>query len=209
MWKWIVQAVPGLPLFGEIFLFVMKIALLGHSFVRDLESHALTTESEHNFRYFWKPGSCFNYWLSRPSQLEDCIAFKPDILYIVLGSNSIVDSIPLCETKQKAKSFYSLLRSDLPVSIIVQCEIENRYLSFYNYKGTPPHLDYHRLRRRLNQYICSDKTIDFFCNIGGPGRLDKEVFYKRDKIHLNSAGLECYWDCLGSHIDFVISKIKQ
>ena len=132
--------------------------------------------------------------------------YASELIYIVLGSNSIVDSIPLCETKQQAKAFYRLLRDLLPDTTIVQCEIENRYLTCFNHKGTPPHSDYHRLRRRLNQYLCTDKSINYFCSIGGPGRLDKEEYYKRDKIHLNSAGLDCYWDCINSHVDFVISK---
>ena len=187
----------------------MKIALLGHSFVRDLEHNASTIESVHNFCYFWKSGSCFDYWCNRPSKLEECIAFKPDLIYVVLGSNSIVDSIPLCETKQKAKSFYRILKRDLPDTTIVQCEIEDRYLACFNHKGTPPHLDYHKLRRRLNQYLCADKTINYFCSIGGPGRLDNEHYYKSDKIHLNASGLELYWDCISSHIEFVISKIKE
>lgn len=186
----------------------MKIALLGHSFVRDLSIHTAVLESAHDFRYFWKPGSCFEFWCNKPYQLADCIAFKPDFIYIILGSNSIVDSIPLSETKQKAKFFYELLRTKLPNAIIVQCEIEDRYLASSNRKGTPPHIEYHRLRRRLNRYICSDKTIDFFCNVGGPSRLDNEEFYRKDKIHLNAAGLKRYWACLFSHIDFVIAKIK-
>ena len=186
----------------------MKIALLGHSFVHDLEYHALGTDSVHEFRFYWKPGSCFDFWNGKPRQLLDCIAYKPDVLYIVLGSNSIVDSIPLSGTKQNAKSFYETLKIELPDTILVQCEIEDRFLSAFNHKGTPPHVDYHRLRRRLNQYLSKIKTIDYFCNVGGPGRLDNEDFYKRDKIHLNTAGLDKYWDCLSSHLAFIVSSAK-
>ena len=186
----------------------MKVALLGHSFVRDLEAHARASASgsAHAFAYFWKPGSCFNHWLNWPSQLRECITFNPDIIYIVLGSNSIVESILLCETKQNAKSFYKALKEALPSTLIIQCEVESRYLCYPNSRGTPSHTEYHRLRRRLNQYLCSDKTKDFFCNIGGPGRLDDEKFYKSDKIHLNSLGLQQYWSCINNHLDYIIAN---
>ena len=186
----------------------MKIALVGHSFVRDLESHGSPLALAHDFAFFWKPGSCFDFWSRYPRQLQLCVNFAPDIIYVILGSNSIVDSIPLCETKQNAKELYRLLREELPGAFIVQCEIEDRYLSVVNYKGTPPHVEFHKLRRSLNKHLGSNRAIDSFCNIGGPGRLDNENFYKSDKIHLNASGLSCYWDCLGSHIDFIISKLN-
>ena len=186
----------------------MKIALLGHSFVRDLESSTSVLEG-YEFKYFWKPGSCFEYWCRKPHQLQDCIAFAPDIVYVILGSNSIVESIPLCVTKQNAKTLYNLLREELPGTSIIQCEIEDRFLSSSNHWGTPAHSEYHKLRRSLNKYLSSLKIIDSFCSIGGPGRLDNSNFYKRDKIHLNSAGLDCYWDCLRTHIEYFVSKSKH
>ena len=184
----------------------MRVALLGHSFVRDLSyARVSSSDSAHTFAYFWRPGSCFTYWLNWPSQLRDCISFNPDIIYIVLGSNSIGGQL-LCEIKQNAKSFYKLLKEALPSTLVVQCEVENRYLVHPNSRGTPSHSEYHRLRRRLNQYFSSDKTKDFLCNIGGPGRLDDEKYYKGDKIHLNSLGLQQYWSCIDNHLDFVLAN---
>ena len=186
----------------------MKVALLGHSYVRDLEtfSFSLPGNSVHTFRYYWKPGSCFDYWNAKPLQLLDCISFQPDIIYIILGSNSIVDSLPLCETKAKALGLYKYLKTALPSTLIVQCEIEDRFLVKPNSRGTPSHSVYHKLRRKLNVYLSKAKDPDFFCNIGGPGRLDDLKYYRRDKIHLNSLGLAKYWSCIENHLSYVISN---
>lgn len=186
----------------------MKVALLGHSYVRDLETYSFSLPSSpiHTFRYFWKPGSCFDYWNSKPLQLFDCISYQPEIIYIVLGGNSIVASLPLHQTKRKALCLYEYLKTTLPSTLIVQCEIEDRYLVRSNSRGTPSHSDYHKLRRRLNLYLCKAKDTDFFCNIGGPGRLDDLKYYRGDRIHLNSLGLSKYWSCIENHLSYVISS---
>ena len=89
----------------------MKVAIIGHSFVRDLESlsvynFALVNNTECEIRYYYINGSCFHTWSAWPLKLIDCFAFRPDIVFTVLGGNTISEFEPIALLKSRATAFF-------------------------------------------------------------------------------------------------------
>ena len=122
----------------------LKVGILGHSIVRDLGSLGnlfgrIEGDSYYELRFFSIPGSCFSTWLRWPEQLHSVFDFEPEVLFVVLGSNSLKDSESVRDIARSANIFLEILRNNLDSSKLVLCQVENRYLSIANRHGTPPH----------------------------------------------------------------------
>ena len=194
----------------------LRVAILGHSYVRDLESltvysGVLNDNKPYEIKYFFKEGSCFDYWLDWPQLLHDCIEFNPDILFIILGGNSLKEHVRVSLIKQKAKTFFQVIRNNLPNVKLVFCQVENRYLERSNRFGTPPYSRYRLIRNKLNKALQKLTNKDFLCCIAllaGPRRLDRLELYRSDSVHLSKPGIKLYFEIILKTLNYIWRKIK-
>lgn len=171
-----------------------KVAILGHSIVRDLNSlgsyHGIISENHtYTLQFFYISGSCFRTWLDWPQKLHNLVEWEPHLVFLVLGSNSVLSKDSVKDLIAQARTFYQVLRNSLSEVIIVQCQIELRYLDSFDCRGNPPRAIYRSLRNTANKALLKCPLKDHFCMIGGKGRLDNEELYRPDKIHFKGEGL--------------------
>lgn len=193
---------------------VIRIAIIGHSYVRDIKKLSIEDgvffDGKHfQIKYFFEPGSCFDFWLNWPDQLHECVEYNPDIIYTILGGNSLIRGVKIPDLKFKAESFFQILRNNLSKSVLIPCQVENRYLSTVNKFGTPPFAEYRVLRDKFNHALRKVSQKDYMCCIGGPGRLDNKEYYIADNIHLNKEGLELYFGLIIKSLNYVWERIRN
>ena len=191
---------------------VVRVAILGHSYVKNL--HALSIKNgyldngtEFEIKYFFKGGSCFEYWLDWPQKLHDCLEYKPHILFIVLGGNSLVENVRVSHIRKQAITFFKVIKNNLPKVILVPVQVECRFLESVNKFGTPPYSRYRLIRNKLNKAFQKIENKDFLCCIAGKNRLDNIEYYCSDRIHLNSQGIKLYFRCIIKTLNFISCKV--
>ena len=192
----------------------LKVAILGHSYVRDLESLSiyegfLNDNTPYEIKYFFEADSCFDFWLNWPQILHDCIEFQPNILFVVLGSNSLVENVRVSFIKRKAQIFFEIIKNNLPNVKLVPCQVENRYLKTSSPSGTPPFERYRLIRNKLNKPLQVLPSKDFLCCIAGPRRLDKIELYHSDRINLNTKGIQLYFEIIVKTLNYICQKSKR
>lgn len=188
---------------------MLKIGFVGHSFVRDLESIKDSEWKLENGRateckYFFIPGSCYKNWVEFPQELHDLIDFKPDILVVYLGGNSIVATVSDADIKHYAKIFFDIIRNNLPKVILIASEIELRFVAPVNRFETPTVDEFKRRRNGFNFFLRKCKKINFLAQIGGPSRLDDIKLYKPGGIHLNEEGIRKLDRMLKNTIEYAV-----
>ena len=188
----------------------LKVAFISHSFGRDLESLGVDRNHLQNreldLRFYYKSGGCFDYFIDWPPQLHELVEFKPAIIFIALGGNSLKETVPLSKLKDNAKVFLEILRNNLPNAKLVPVQVELRFLTVENRFGTPKYETYKVLRDRFNKILQGLKERDYFCCIAGKNRLDDRKYYRSDLIHLNRLGLELYMRFIYRTITYISSK---
>ena len=97
----------------------MKVLLYGHSYVRRLEQLGnwnreitLNNGSKVDCQFLFKafPGEDYDYFLNNPQEFNIINLIKPDVVVVILGGNSIVNSISNSAIKLKATEFYGKFR---------------------------------------------------------------------------------------------------
>ena len=158
-----------------------RVAVIGHSIVRDLASlrpdgGPVDENLSYDFKFFFKSGACFETFFAWPPELENLIARDPDLVFVILGSNSVQTDHSVKALIQNAYIFYEILRNNLrPNARIVQCQIESRFLTTTDRHGNPPKEVYRRLRNKANKALLKCPKKDHFCMVGGRGRRRKIV----------------------------------
>lgn len=185
---------------------IKKVAYLGHSYVRDLESLGhysgdFSDTESYLIDFFYIPGSKFLTWLDHPNQLQDCIDWKPDYLVVVLGGNSIVEDISDKELQEHCCSFFKVLRESLPRTILIATQVELRFNKVPNWHNAPGPEEFRKRRNKFNYFLRFFKEKNFLALIAGPGRLDNETLY-RDSVHLNDSGLLLFSECLARTVSY-------
>ena len=90
----------------------LKVLIFGHSYVRDLKDfdiHISRRGIEVVYEYF--PGASFNTFIRDPSLIERAVTCHPDLVIVILGGNSIKDSIPKPSLFKICREFYATLRN--------------------------------------------------------------------------------------------------
>ena len=169
----------------------------------------ITTEDETKFeiKYYSIPGSTFSDWIAFPSELHQCVQWKPDFVVVCLGGNSIVDSVSDYELQDRCKRFYSVLRHFLPNSILIATQVELRFVKSKDRHGTPSVEEFAKRRNKFNRFLRTFQGKDFLATIGGKGCLDNSKYY-RDSYHLTKEGLYIYFDCLINTVKFAKKNPK-
>ena len=190
-----------------------KLALLGHSYVRDLASlgeHEITVSgAKFSLNYFSIPGATFSSLISNSVHLESVKSYKPDYIVVILGGNDLKIDVELSQVYKDCSTFYEKLREFCPNSIIIASQIENRFYEANNRFNSPPAKTFDYLRRHFNRFLKNKPFIDFLLQVQGPNRLDKRDYY-RDDVHLSRSGLSKYFTIIECTITFVyLNKLKS
>ena len=188
-----------------------KVAILGHSIARDLNSLGafngiISEDHSYTLQFFFISGSCFRTWLDWPQKLHDLIEWEPHLIFLVLGSNSVLSKDSVKNLVKEAETFYRVLKNSLPQVVIVQCQIELRFLDRFDFRGNPPRSIYRSLRNTANKALLKCPLKDHFCMIGGKGRLDDETLYRPDKIHFTREGLSRFRAIIRHTIVYIVRK---
>ena len=190
----------------------LRVACLTHSYGRGLESVASQGGNIDgrplDFRFFYKSGKCFEYFIDWPSELHDLVEFNPSIVFIALGGNSIKDSIRVKHLAEKANILLKILRNNLAKAKLVVVQVERRFLKETNRFGTPPAERFRLIRNKLNKALQASPNKDFMCCIAGANRLDSEKYFCADKIHLNDLGYKYYVKQMVRTIQYVMTQDK-
>ena len=129
----------------------MKLLILGHSYVRDLSklgvSYITHERNVIDVKYVAYPGASYDLFLRDPSKLTAVLSYKPDIVMVVLAGNAIHRVISNYELFNKCKSFYQLLREELPNAIIISAQTELRFHNTVNAFGAPKGDEYRKKER--------------------------------------------------------------
>ena len=120
---------------------------------------------------------------------------QPDFVLTIMGANSISTLVTVGAVTAEASQFFYMLRDMFktinPQGQIIASQLPLRFVRDpRNKHHTPSPKVFKRFRDRVNAKLCSLKTIDHILAIGGPGRLDDERFFKKDKVHLKPRGLD-------------------
>ena len=189
----------------------MKIAILGHSYVRDLATlgNFSTSIQQQDFeiQYFSFPGARYSKFLADTRLLDGLIHESPEFLVVILAGNSILHKFDNKTIYDQCKQFYTYLRQKLPNTIIISAQVELRYYSPNNSWGAPSGDEYKNRRNTINTFLSRFKLKDSLLMIAGPGRLDNPEYY-RDEVHLNNDGLKKYFSCILSAVEFSYRKFK-
>ena len=110
----------------------MRVALFGHSYVRDLQNYLDRNRLQlcdlrdgifFQAETFGFPGATFARFVEEPNLLNDLVSFCPDIVCVVLGGNDLKTDYPLTNVRADCRRFYDLLKSRLPNCYIIAGQI--------------------------------------------------------------------------------------
>lgn len=190
---------------------LMKLLVLGHSYVRDLATLGVNNlafgHTSIDVTYSAHPGAGYDKFLENPTLLTESLECKPDIVVVILGGNSILRDVTNFELFHKCRTFYELLRRELPQATIIAAQIELRFFDEPNRFGVPRAEIFKKRRNELNKYLNRLKLKNNMLIIAGPGRLDHKE-HNRDEVHLNRQGLRVYMSILKSTVLFVLDNRK-
>ena len=176
----------------------MRIAIVGHSFVRDLSNLGdtegiLPNQTKYTVQYYSIPGSTVFDWAKNPKEFRDCVSWNPDFVVVVLGGNSITDNNSDSDIRRKYNDFLDLIDEKLPFAKIVATQVELRDYQVPNKFHAPAFTEFKRRRDRFNDFLRRNKGVHFRACVGGPKNLDDfELYYQSEgkhKVHLNQFGL--------------------
>ena len=189
-----------------------KLALFGHSYVRDLaslgESEIFVSGVRFCLNYFSVPGATFSTFASNPVHIENLKIYKPDYIIVVLGGNDLKIDVELSQIYEDCSVFYKNLREICPDSVIIASQIENRFYELDNRFNSPPAKTFDYLRRHFNRFLKNKPFKDFLLQVQGPNRLDKKENY-RDSVHLSHSGLRKYFAIIRSTLSYALeNKIR-
>lgn len=193
----------------------MHVVIFGHSYVRDLECYGDLIRGGHGVTITYKsfPGRDFRHFNRRPELIEGAITGVPDIVIVILGGNSILDSIPKACLFEQCRKFYSFLRNFLneinPACKIVAAQCELRFYKPSNRYGAPGPEEFRIKRNYFNTYIRRMNLKDNLLIVAGPGRLDHQKYYRSDGIHLNDSGLRLYASLVSSTLWYIMNHCRS
>lgn len=183
----------------------MRIAIFGHSYVRDLQSldqyQINLKNTRANLFYFSFPGACFKDFFCKEKRFKDIVSCAPNIVIVLLGGNDIKVTHDLNIVKEDCKTFFLLLKSILPNSKIIASQIEHRHLKYVNKHQSPKEDLYRKLANCYNRWLVRQLFKDKLLIINGFNKLSEETYFKSDGVHLNLKGLELLFDLIVKCVD--------
>jgi len=176
---------------------MIKVALLGHSYVKYLPQHMDSPFSNENgtefhCNYFYRSGATFASMIN-DDILQEIREFHPDIILVIMGGNDIKDDVDNKKIYDRCLDFYKKIQEDVPAAAVIAAEVEMRFYEEGNNWGCPTEDTFNKRRRCLNKFVYKHCPIEDMMYLGGPGiGLNTRENFMDDGVHLNSAGLEIY-----------------
>ena len=194
----------------------MKVLIYGHSYVRDLSQKCTWEDSlvvggnetvEYQFRYF--PGKDYEFLLNNPGEFELLSDINPDVIVVVLGGNSVVNSKTNSEIKDFILCFYKRLHECLPRAIKLAVQIEPRFCQPGNRHGAPEAAEFNRRRQILNNFmnknIKKNGLLDHMVLLGSTEYLNHHQYFN-DGVHLQGEGLKRYQSAILGTLKYALGK---
>ena len=194
----------------------MKVLLLGHSYVyylkllgdwnrKFVKENGQEVDLEFSFR--WRSGKDYQWFLDEGQDFEYVKEIKPDIIVVILGGNSIVNSVSNTDIRDKAIAFFQKLKEVVePESIIIATQVEPRFYEPGNRFDCPEPEEFNRRRQRLNLHLNQKVKKKGLLKhiIAIPTNVFTADFY-RDGIHLNLEGMQLYQNAINGGLDYALN----
>ena len=175
----------------------MKVLVIGHSYVKGLQrlgnwNIAKTLEDGNKALLDFHSISChgkdFAHFCNHPDEFEAVKKLDPDVAIVILGGNSIVDSVSNGEIKALAHDFYSKLNEVVrPECLRLAVQIENRFVEEGNRFGTPSASEFNQRRHVINNFynksLKKHKLVNNVILLGKLKFLNDPKFFD-NRVHL-------------------------
>ena len=189
--------------------FVMKFLIFGSSLayhlgvfdqVKTRVINGITVE----FIYKSFSGKSYEHFLKNPHLIDEVLQCQPDLVLVILGTNSISTKVTKSVLLQRCGDFYRLFRQRLdlvnPEARVISHQLPLRFVYDHRH-NTPKPPQYKLLRNYVNSYVNLMPEVDHMLVIGGRGRLDDKNLF-RDGIHFKDIGLQI-------HYNIIIGKLRH
>lgn len=176
---------------------VYKVGLIGHSYVRDLKNLDISEicvddKFKVEFKYIFKSGATISYFCTH--NLDSLFAYKPDIVFIVLGGNDLRADLDIHDTIANYRLLVQRIVDNLPEAAIICSYIEPRFAEANSRFNTFDFCGYRALAKKFNNWLQKwDLPYRKFLTWGS-NRFENKELFKADLIHLNSKGLHLFWE---------------
>ena len=95
----------------------LKVALFGHSYIRDLKSLGETNicdlgDAELSLKYFSYPGATFSTFINGQRNFDTLKVYQPHYIIVILGGNDLRVSVQLSDIYKECTEFYKILKRD-------------------------------------------------------------------------------------------------
>ena len=189
----------------------VKVAFLGHSYVRDLSSvldhESVCSEREIEFRFFFKPGATVRGISIDDIFVKPCIEWKPRILFLLLGGNDIRCGWDIRETFDIYKEFCDKLKEQLTDLVLITSTIEPRFAKANERFQTPPPEQYHVAAKAFNRLLKKWTLPDYRFLTWGANRLENINLFDKDRVHLNTTGKKVISHLVNDLVSRVVADI--
>ena len=197
----------------------MKVLLYGHSYVRKLEQLGnwnreitLNNGGKVDCQFLFKafPGEDYDYFLNNPQEFHIINLIKPDVVVVILGGNSIVNSVSNSAIKLKATEFYTKLREVVdPLCLRLAVQVEPRFSKAGNKFGTPEAEEFNQRKQIINNHVNKtvkrNKLVEGVILLGSVNYLNDSKYFV-DGVHLNKIGLQMYRDAILGGLKYALDK---
>ena len=199
----------------------MKLLILGHSYVRDLERNfvwqpyreVIVDESVVRLRVHFQayPGKDIPYFLEHPETFDRIASVKPDIIVVILGGNSIVSDLSNQQLRDNLFEFYDCLNSVLtPGCLRLAMQVEPRRPIAGNRFRAPEYREFNRRRNIVNAYMNRElkraHMLDRVVLLGGANYLDDDEQFAADGVHLSEEGRVDYKIALMNGVTYALNN---
>ena len=191
----------------------MLALTLGSSLVGQLEAHdtvkhRLVGNTWVRFTYRSFSGAGYERFLHDPNILDEVLSCRPDLVYTILGANSISKRSTKEGLWRKCRRFHELLRDKLdrvnPEARIIACQLPMRYV--YNGRHqTPRPKQFKVLRDHVNKKLKWCPQVDHLLLTAGKNKLDARRYYKHDGVHFSKAALRFQLNSLVAQLHWILN----
>ena len=170
--------------------------MIGHSYVRDLKNLGIFEicvdgKFKVQFKYIFKSDATISYFCRH--NLDSLFAYKPDVVFIVLGVNDLRADLDIHDTIANNRLLVQCIVDNLPEAAILCSYIEPSFAEANSRLNTFDFCDYRALAKKFNNWLQKwDLPYREFLTWGS-NRFENKELFKVDLIHLNSKGIHLFW----------------
>lgn len=164
----------------------MKSVIVGHSWVKRLQAHDLLPP---DFSFIGNGGATFPSLTRRISRLEPDHSVRA--VFIFAGSNDLSNvkgTAGVNAVFESCLEFRVCLKRVFPRAIIVQSQVEDRYLYDHQCHPWELKLEFKRKSNKFNKWLLKNTAKNCLFILKGANGFSDPKLYDRDGNHLNAAG---------------------